>query len=65
VFGCGNTDWAATYQAVPTLIDTQLEAHGAARIYRRGEANAAADFDGQYAGLWPALAAGCRCPRTR
>jgi len=60
VFGCGNTDWAATYQAVPQLIDAGLEAHGATRAYRRGEANAAADFDGQYAdwhaGLWPALA---------
>ena len=21
VFGCGNTEWAATYQAVPTLLD--------------------------------------------
>jgi cytochrome P450 / NADPH-cytochrome P450 reductase len=60
VFGCGNTDWAATYQAIPQLIDTGLEARGATRIYRRGEGNAAADFDGQYAdwhaGLWPALA---------
>ena len=62
VFGCGNTDWAATYQAIPKLIDTQLEVHGGTRIYRRGEGNAAGDFDGQYAdwhdGLWPALTAG-------
>ena len=62
VFGCGNTDWAATYQAIPKLIDTQLEAHAGIRIYRRGEGNAAGDFDGQYAdwhdGLWPALTAG-------
>jgi cytochrome P450 / NADPH-cytochrome P450 reductase len=62
VFGCGNTDWAATYQAIPKLIDTQLEAHGGTRIYRRGEGNAAGDFDDQYAswheGLWPALTAG-------
>jgi cytochrome P450 / NADPH-cytochrome P450 reductase len=62
VFGCGNTDWAATYQAIPKLIDTQLEAHAGTRIYRRGEGNAAGDFDGQYAdwhdGLWPALTAG-------
>ena len=62
VFGCGNTDWAATYQAIPKLIDTQLETHGGTRIYRRGEGNAAGDFDGQYAdwhdGLWPALTAG-------
>ena len=38
VFGCGNRDWAATYQAVPTLIDAELEKHGAKRMYpaRRG-----------------------------
>ena len=29
VFGCGNRDWAATYQVVPKLIDAQLEKHGA------------------------------------
>ncbi len=28
VFGCGNRDWAATYQAVPTRIDADLEARG-------------------------------------
>ena len=28
VFGCGNTEWAATYQAVPTLLDTQLKITG-------------------------------------
>lgn len=60
LFGCGNTDWAATYQAVPQLIDAGMERRGGTRVYRRGEGNAAADFDGQYAdwhaGLWPALA---------
>ena len=30
VFGCGNADWAATYQAVPKLIDTRLAADTAA-----------------------------------
>ena len=53
-------DWASTYQAVPTLIDTQLEAHGAHRIHARGEGDARSDFDGQfsewYQGLWPSLA---------
>jgi cytochrome P450 / NADPH-cytochrome P450 reductase len=66
VFGCGNTDWAATYQAIPKLVDTELSAHGATRVYRRGEGNAAADFDGQYddwhKGLWPALSAGLSLP---
>jgi cytochrome P450/NADPH-cytochrome P450 reductase len=60
VFGCGNMDWASTYQAVPTLIDKQLEAHGAQRVHNRGEGDARSDFDGQfsewYEGLWPALA---------
>lgn len=59
VFGCGNRDWAATYQAVPQLIDAQLEAHGAKRIYGRGEGDAHDDFDGQfrawYGPLWGAL----------
>ncbi len=48
VFGCGHRDWAATYQAVPTLIDAELEAHGARRLYPRGEGDARGDFDGQY-----------------
>ena len=59
VFGCGNMDWASTYQAVPTLIDKQLEAHGARRVHARGEGDARSDFDGQfsewYQGLWPSL----------
>ncbi|HLM22050.1 MAG TPA: cytochrome P450, partial [Propionibacteriaceae bacterium] len=60
VFGCGNMDWASTYQAVPTLIDTQLEAHGARRVHPRGEGDARSDFDGQfsewYEDLWSSLA---------
>ncbi|QUH02694.1 cytochrome P450 [Saccharopolyspora erythraea] len=59
VFGCGSTDWASTYQAVPTLLDEQFAAHGALRAYQRGEGNAQGDFDEQYhawyQGLWPAL----------
>jgi cytochrome P450 / NADPH-cytochrome P450 reductase len=59
VFGCGNRDWAATYQAVPTRIDAALEARGATRVYPRGEGDARGDFDGQfeawYAGLWDGL----------
>lgn len=60
VFGCGNRDWAATYQAIPTLIDAELEAHGAARIHPRGEGDARDDFDGQfrawYGTLWSDIA---------
>jgi cytochrome P450/NADPH-cytochrome P450 reductase len=62
VFGCGNRDWASTFQAVPRLIDEKLEAFGARRIYPRGEGDAREDFDGQfeawYEQLWPKMAAG-------
>ncbi len=63
VFGCGNRDWASTYQAVPSLIDAHLETAGATRVYPRGEGDARGDFDGQfqawYDGLWDALGAAC------
>jgi cytochrome P450 / NADPH-cytochrome P450 reductase len=60
VFGCGDRDWAATYQRVPKMIDTEMEAHGARRVYQRGEGDASDDFDGEFRGwyehLWNALA---------
>ena len=56
VFGCGNMDWARTYQAVPNAIDSNLERAGATRLLPRGEANARGDFFGDfddwYAGFW-------------
>lgn len=66
VFGCGNRDWASTYQAIPTLIDEELRAHGARPIYFRGEGDQRDDFDGQfrtwYGTLWPALAGALSVP---
>jgi cytochrome P450 / NADPH-cytochrome P450 reductase len=66
VFGCGNTEWASTYQAIPTLLDTQLAAHGGRRLRPRGEGNAAGDFDAAYrdwhAGLWSDVATGLGLP---
>ena len=60
VFGCGNRDWSATYQAIPTLIDAELEKHGGKRIYKRGEGDARSDFDRDYRAwygeLFPSLA---------
>ena len=60
VFGCGNRDWASTFQAIPRLIDDKLAAFGARRIYPRGEGDARDDFDGQfeawYEPLWPQVA---------
>jgi sulfite reductase alpha subunit-like flavoprotein len=59
VFGCGDRDWAATYQRVPKMIDAEMEAHGARRVCQRGEADASDDFDGQFRGwyehLWQPL----------
>ena len=61
VFGCGNRDWAATFQAVPRAIDEALAVHGARRVHARGEGDARDDFDGQfqdwYRPLWPAAVA--------
>lgn len=59
VFGCGNRDWASTYQAQPRMIDERLEALGARRLIPRGEADAREDLDGQFQdwfkSLWPQL----------
>ena len=55
-----------TYQAVPTLLDEQLAAHGGRRVRARGEGNAAGDFDAAYrawhGGLWAELATALDLP---
>ncbi|MDM0041443.1 cytochrome P450 [Variovorax sp. J22G21] len=60
VFGCGNRDWASTYQVVPRSIDERLDALGGQRVHPRGEGDAREDMDGAFQGwstaLWPALA---------
>lgn len=48
VFGCGNRDWASTFQTIPRSIDERLEALGARRIAPRGEGDAREDLDGQF-----------------
>jgi cytochrome P450/NADPH-cytochrome P450 reductase len=48
LFGCGNSDWAATYQSIPRLIDERLTAHGARPVYARGEGDARGDLDGEF-----------------
>ncbi|MHC2336000.1 bifunctional cytochrome P450/NADPH--P450 reductase [Bradyrhizobium sp. USDA 4454] len=56
VFGCGNSDWAATYQSVPRFIDEQLTRHGAHAVYPRGEGDARSDLDGQFQKWFPEAA---------
>ncbi|MDB5610334.1 MAG: NADPH--cytochrome reductase [Bradyrhizobium sp.] len=56
VFGCGNSDWAATYQSIPRFIDDQLAAHGARSVYARGEGDARSDLDGQFESWFAAAA---------
>jgi cytochrome P450 / NADPH-cytochrome P450 reductase len=66
VFGCGNTEWASTYQAVPTMLDEQLAAHGGQRLQPRGEGNVAGDFDAAYRSwhrdLWTEVASALGLP---
>lgn len=36
VFGCGNKQWAHTWQAIPKRVDAALEKAGAQRVWERG-----------------------------
>ena len=62
VFGCGHSDWSATFQRIPTLVDETLGERQGRRMVPRGVADAAkgdifSDFD-RWADhvLWPAIA---------
>ncbi|MEX0282578.1 MAG: bifunctional cytochrome P450/NADPH--P450 reductase [Arenibacterium sp.] len=48
VFGCGHSDWAATFQATPRIIDDALERLGGSRIVARAEGDARDDIDEQF-----------------
>jgi cytochrome P450 / NADPH-cytochrome P450 reductase len=56
LFGCGNSDWAATYQSIPRMIDEQLAARGGKSVYSRGEGDARSDLDGQFESWFAKLA---------
>ncbi|MGG1631716.1 bifunctional cytochrome P450/NADPH--P450 reductase [Rossellomorea sp. NRS-1567] len=60
VFGCGDHNWATTYQRIPTFIDEQMEQKGAQRLSKIGHGDASEDFEGDYEkwseALWPNLA---------
>lgn len=61
VFGCGHSDWASTFQKIPTLVDELLPVLGAKRIAERGLSDVSkqdtfGDFETWTTGkLWPAL----------
>jgi cytochrome P450/NADPH-cytochrome P450 reductase len=59
VFGCGNRQWARTFQAIPKEIDSRLADSGATRFLSRGEADASGDFfggfDDWHARFWQSL----------
>ncbi|CAG9612201.1 Bifunctional cytochrome P450/NADPH--P450 reductase [Bacillus rhizoplanae] len=48
VFGCGDRNWASTYQRIPRLIDEQLALKGATRLTIRGEGDVNEDFEFQF-----------------
>ncbi|MET3942636.1 cytochrome P450/NADPH-cytochrome P450 reductase [Paenibacillus sp. PvP094] len=60
VLGCGDHNWASTYQRIPRLIDEQLSSKGASRLSPLGESDASGDFEKQVEDwseqLWPDLA---------
>lgn len=60
VFGCGDRNWANTYQRIPIFIDERLEQKGAVRLTETGYGDASDDFEGDYEkwteALWPNLA---------
>ncbi|KAH8777555.1 fatty acid hydroxylase [Diaporthe sp. PMI_573] len=61
VFGCGHSDWASTFQKVPTLVDEILPILGAEKLADRGSSDVSkqdtfGDFETWTSGkLWPAL----------
>lgn len=48
IFGCGHSDWAATFQATPRLIDEHMQRIGAKRIGALGEGDARDDIDDEF-----------------
>lgn len=68
VFGCGDHNWASTYQRIPRFIDEQLAVKGAQRLLTRGESDASGDFEREVdewtENLWPDLMQSLGLPLT-
>ena len=60
LFGCGNREWANTYQKVPRQLEAALEGCGARALLPLAEGDASGDLDGAFrswlSSLWQALA---------
>ncbi|WP_340054998.1 bifunctional cytochrome P450/NADPH--P450 reductase [Corynebacterium parakroppenstedtii] len=48
VFGCGNSEWANTFQRIPTLVDSKLSEYGGHRLLERGVGDVRADYLGEF-----------------
>lgn len=59
IFGCGDRNWASTYQKVPMLIDELMVSKGAQRIVPLGEGDMNGDFETNVEEwqqeLWPSV----------
>lgn len=59
LFGCGNREWANTYQKVPRRINEALSAAGATSLLPPAEGDASGDLDGAFRewkqSVWKAL----------
>ncbi|KAI8059366.1 cytochrome P450 [Gongronella butleri] len=59
VFGCGNKQWASTFQKFSKKVDSGLEVLGAERLLPLGAGDASKDIDGDFdlwsTELWKAL----------
>ncbi|MFW5438051.1 bifunctional cytochrome P450/NADPH--P450 reductase [Paenibacillus apiarius] len=59
VFGCGDRNWASTYQSVPKYVDEQLASKGATRLLSLGDGDVSGDFETEVESwrdqLWPAV----------
>lgn len=59
VYGCGNRDWARTYQAIPIKVENLLLKAGGIKLMERGASDARGDFFGDFEKwhekMWPLI----------